>query len=80
MHLLREAEETFAHELGADWEIPFGVILCPVGFGLAFFVEKVLFLRDPVAVTVASLPSEKQPFSIDEVHTHTHDTRHTTHT
>lgn len=66
VHLLREAEETFAHELGADWEIPFGVILCPVGFGLAFFVEKVLFLRDPVAVTVASLPSEKQPFSIDE--------------
>lgn len=41
MHLLREAEETFKSELGDDWEIPFSVLLCPIGFGLAFFVEKV---------------------------------------
>lgn len=62
--MLNEAEEIFLDELGHDWPIPLSFVLCPVGFGLAFFVEKVIFLRDP---EVCEAVSEKEPFAVPEV-------------
>lgn len=48
VHLLREARETFQHELSSAYEIvPFDLLLCPVGFALAFFVEKVSRTHNP---------------------------------
>jgi len=41
VHLLPEAEEIFAHELGEDFQISLAALLCPLGFGIAFFVEQV---------------------------------------
>jgi len=62
VHLLPEAEEIFAHELGEDFQISLAALLCPLGFGIAFFVEQVFFLEDqPQTDPVLLAVQETQP-------------------
>jgi len=86
VHLLGEAADTFEHEVGEGvyQEFPFALVLCPFGFALAFFVEKVIFLRDQNIVAIDYDNNSNKPYGSfgtpqEEEHHHDHSVVHIEH-
>eukprot|EP01088_Endostelium_zonatum_P001187 TRINITY_DN11482_c0_g1_i1.p1 TRINITY_DN11482_c0_g1~~TRINITY_DN11482_c0_g1_i1.p1 ORF type:complete len:344 (+),score=39.65 TRINITY_DN11482_c0_g1_i1:106-1137(+) len=71
VHLLAEANETFTDVLGEEYEkYPFAFMLAPIGFGIAFFVEKILFSQPSAELINDDEESHLKSKQSDHGHSH----------